>query len=131
MYWCVCLIRGCLCLPYIDMPPICSYTPLHLYATCTTIWPPYTIMFPICHGNLGASICPIWHGVFWGISTSVIHFCVCQCIMCPSVHNGHTSCSPALWVTSLMNLMPLDVYSASFYFFFISIHLYSTFRIRL
>ena len=58
-------------------------------------------MLPICHGDF-----------FGGTSTSVRHFCVSTSI-CLSVHNSHNSCSPSLWVASLLDWMPIDVWYAS------------------
>ena len=63
-------------------------------------------MFPICTPHMS------W-GLLGGISTSARHFCVFQYIHCLSVHNSHTSCSQSLWITSLVDWMPMDVGYAS------------------
>ena len=55
-------------------------TPEHLY------------VFPICHGDLGASVHPIWFGVFGG------HQYICQAFWCLSVHT---------FVSQLITFMPI------------------------
>ena len=80
-------------------------------------------MFPICHGDLGASVHPICLGSFGGISTSIRHP-----FISPSVHNSHTSCSPSLWVASVLNWMPVDIcYASCSSSFLCSFHYVSSF----
>ena len=73
---------------------------------CTSICFSLYHMFPICHGDLGASLHPMsW--VFLGcISMSIRNFCICWYIHCFSIHNSHTRCSPSLWVVSLLDWIP-------------------------
>ena len=106
-----CHLKGHLYTQYICMPPVFLY-PLYICTPHTSV-PPYPKyicmfsvyhMFPICHGDLRASVHPICLGVFWGASVhpSGILVAVCTSI-CPLVHNSDTCCSPSLWVASLLD----------------------------
>ena len=90
--------------------PIHLYTPrlpIHLYVLPTPCVPNMSWdMGDICTphmslGLLGASV------YLSGISVSV------SATICLSVHNSHTSCSPSLWVASLLDWVPMDVCYAS------------------
>ena len=104
------------------MHPILLYAPIHSYVSIH-LYTPYPLyicmfslyhMFPICHRTQGAFVDPIHLRVFWGASVhlSGILMSVSTSI-CPSIHNSHTSCSPSLWVASLLDWMPMDVCYAS------------------
>ena len=56
---------------------------------------------PICLMDLGASVHPICHGVFWGTSVHLLGISVSvSTSIYLSVHNNQTSCSPLLWAAS-------------------------------
>ena len=82
------------------------YTPILLYIPPTSAHPLYIHISPIHQyvpylpWGLGG-ICTLVHlsDISVSVSTSI----------CPSVHNSHTSCSPSLWVASLLDIMPMDV----------------------
>ena len=93
------------CTPHISVHPC---TPVHLY------FPLYHI-FPMCHWDLGESVHPICLGVFWGASVHLSGISVSIITsICLSVHSSHTSCSPSLWVDSLLDWMPVNVCYASY-----------------
>ena len=95
----------------------------HLYTPHTSICPPYCLyicmfplyhIFPICNGTWGPSVYPICLGVFWRASVHLSDISVsADASICLSVNNSHTSCSPSLWVASLLDWMPMDVCYAS------------------
>ena len=91
--------------PYICMPihPYApQYSPVHLYV------PPIPYIPHISWGFW--VICtPIYVVVFWTASVHLSGISVCHYIHCHLVHDIHTSCSPSLWVTSLLDWMPMDV----------------------
>ena len=77
--------------------------PVHLYV------PPIPYI-PHVSWDLGG-ICTLhmsW-GLLGGINTSAKHFLSVSTSICLSVDNSHTSCSPSLWVSSLLDWMPMDV----------------------
>ena len=107
-----CQHRGHLYAPYIYMPlyvcmpPVCLYAPytlVHLYVL------PIPYVPHMSWGNGGISVQAICLAVFEG------HQNICQAFLCLSVHPyasqfiSHTSCCPSLWVTSLLDWMPMDV----------------------
>ena len=67
----------CLYTPYICMPPVHLYAP---YTPCKSMFSLYH-MLPICNGDLGASVHPMYLGVLWG------HQYICQVFQCLSVHS--------------------------------------------
>ena len=107
--------RTCLC-PYVLTPPIhldtthiSRHAPcLPPYILCTSVCSPYTICSPNVMGTLGACVPPICLGVFGQHQYICQAFCVYQYIHCLSVHKSY-SCSPSLWVASLLDWMPMDV----------------------
>ena len=90
---------GVVSIGVVCMPPcmsICSNSP------CTSVCSLYTICLPYVLEFLGASV--HLSGISVSVSTSI----------CLSVHNSHTSCSPSLWLPSLLDWIPMDIYYASF-----------------
>ena len=90
---------------------------IHLYALhtpCTSVCSPYTIYSPYVMGLGGHLYTPYVLGVFWGASVHLSDISVStDASICLSVNNSHTSCSPSLWVASLLDWMPMDVCYAS------------------
>ena len=102
--------------PYIHMPPyICTppyicmspYPLVHLYVLPVPYVPHMLwglgghLYTPYVLGPLGASV--YLSGILLSVGTSI----------CLSDHNSHASCFPSLWVTSLLDWMPMDVCYAS------------------
>ena len=101
---------------------ICSHTSVHPHTSiCPSILPLYTCMFPlyhmfpICHQELGGIYTPhLSWGLLGGISISVMSF------LCLLVHPfasqfiHYNSCSPSLWVVSLLDWMPMYVFMLCF-----------------
>ena len=74
----------------------------------------YTIYSLYVMGTWGHLYTPYVMGSFEGVSVHLLG--ISESIstsICPSVYNSHTSFSPSLWVVSLMDWMPMDVYYAS------------------
>ena len=101
------------------MPLICQCIPfmyafLHLNATI----PMYISMFPLIpyvpHMTWGHMYTAYILGSFWGASVhqSGISVSFSTSIFL-AVHNSHTSCSPSLWVASLLDWIPMVVCYAS------------------
>ena len=81
-----------------------SEYPRHLYApmlSCTCVCFPHMIW-------MGGIYAPVCLGL-GGSAHHVRHFSVCQYIHCLLVHQSHASCSPSLWVASLLDWMLMDV----------------------
>ena len=118
-----CQLRRCVYdPPYICMPPVYLYFPVHLYApiclnTPIHLYAPYPLyivcfpIFPICHGELGVHLYTsyvLWY--FWGVSVHLSGILVPVITsICLSVHITHASCSPSLWVASLLDWVLIDV----------------------
>ena len=108
--------------------PICSGVPIHsespicLNAPQTSVCTPaHLYVFPIRYGDSG---CICTSHMFWGLGGhqhSVRHFCVCQYISCLSIPNSHSSCSPSLWVASLLDWIFMDISYAVVLFFVVFI----------
>ena len=103
------------------------YAPIHLYTSCTFIHTlyvcmPHTSVFPIplyicmffyvphMSWGLGGICTP---HVSWGLLGVSVHLTgisvSVSTSICLSVHNSHASCSPSLWVASLLDWMPMAV----------------------
>ena len=133
-----CQLRWHLYGPYVCMPPVHSctpctsmYSPIHHYASIPLL---HLYVLPIPYVphmllELGGSVHPICLGVFWGASVHLLGILVSvKTSICLSAHNSHTSSSPSLLATSLLDWMPMDVWYASCCCWFLcSFHYVSSF----
>ena len=105
-----CQHRGCLYAPYICTPP---YIQILLHTPCTSVCSPYTICSPYVMKTWGHLYTSYVLGSFGGHQYICQAFCICQYIHFP--HSSYQSYQllPLLWVDSLLDWMPMDVFYAS------------------
>ena len=108
----ICMLSCMFGCPNTSRHPLCVHMPPYLPST--SVCPPILYVPQMSWELLGGICTPhmSW-GLCKGISISVRHFCVCQYIHCLTVYNSHTSCSPSLWIASLLDWMLMDVCHAS------------------
>ena len=90
-------------------PPIWLYAP-YIQMSPYVCKPPYIQMPPVICMSHHIPLCSIYVMETWGASVHLSDISVSvSTSICQSVHNGHTYCSPSLWVASLLDWMSMDV----------------------